>query len=76
MAASALGSRFTVRGKYVEFHVVSATFGILDYAFTGAPNPLDMTGGVRTVAFARKTPNHRGLALTRAMSVELGRRTS
>ena len=71
MAASALGSRFTVRGKYVEFQVVSSTFGIVDYAFTGAPNPLDMTGGVRTVAFARKTPNHRGLALTRAMSVEL-----
>ena len=38
----------------------SATFGILDYAFTGAANPLDMTGGVRTAVFARKTPNHRG----------------
>jgi hypothetical protein len=49
----------------------TATFGIVDYAFTGAPNPLDITGGVRTVVFARKTPNHRGLALSRAMEVEL-----
>src|SRR4051812_35761811 len=36
-----LGDRFLVRGKYVEFQIVAATFGIVDYAFTGAPNALD-----------------------------------
>jgi hypothetical protein len=69
--AASLGSSFLVRGKYNEFTVVSATFGITNYTFTGAPNPLDMTGGVRTPVFARKTPDHRGLSLTNAMSVDL-----
>ena len=72
VAAANLGGSFLVRGRYVEFQVVSATFGIVDYAFTGAPNPLDMTGGVRTPVFARKTPNHRGLVLNGAMNVEIG----
>jgi hypothetical protein len=59
-----------VQGRYVEFTVVSATFGIQNYTFTGAPNALDMTGGRRTIVFASKTPDHRGLALTGAVSVE------
>jgi hypothetical protein len=71
VAASALGSSFLVKGKYVQFQVVSSTFGIVDYTLTGAPNGLDITGGVRTVAFARKTPDHRGLTLTDAMAVDL-----
>ena len=69
--ASNLGSSFLVRGRYVEFEVVASTFEVRNYAFTGAPNPLDITGGVRTVVFARKTPDHRGLTLTQAMGVEL-----
>jgi hypothetical protein len=69
--ASSLGAGFLVRGKYVEFRVVSASFAVTDYAFTGAPNPLDITGGVRTPVFARKTPDHRGRALTGAMDVEI-----
>ena len=69
--AASLGTRFQVRGKYVEFDVVSASFEVIDYAFTGAPNALDMTGGVRTPVFERKTPNHRGLVLTSGLSVEL-----
>lgn len=72
VAAANLGASFVVRGRYVEFQVVSATFGIVDYAFTGAPNALDITGGVRTPVFARKTPNHRGLVLNGAMDVEIG----
>jgi hypothetical protein len=68
--AASLGASFIVKGRYVEFEVVSSTFGIRDYTFTGAPNPLDMTGGVRTRVFARKTPDHRGLVLTGAVSVE------
>jgi hypothetical protein len=69
--ASSLGTTFSVKGKYVEFDVVSSSFEVLNYAFTGAPNPLDITGGVRTVVFGRKTPDHKGLALTGALSVEL-----
>src|SRR3979409_2611077 len=52
-------ARFLVRGKYVEFTVVASTLGIENYTFTGARNPLDMTGGRRTVVFASKTPDHR-----------------
>lgn len=62
--AGQLPATFLVKGKYVEFTIVSSTFGITGYTFTGAPNPLDMTGGRRTVVFASKTPDHRGLALT------------
>jgi hypothetical protein len=69
--AAQLGSGFLVRGRYAEFEVVSATFGVRNQALTGAPNPLDITGGVRTVAFARKTPDHRGLRLTGNMEVEI-----
>jgi hypothetical protein len=67
-----LPAEFLVRGRYVEFTVVSATFGIKNYTFTGAANPLDMTGGRRTVAFASKTPDHRGLRLTGPVDVDLG----
>ena len=70
--AASLGGSFLVRGRYVEFQVVSATFEVRNYAFTGAPNPLDITGGVRTPVFERKTPDHRGAVLTGAMNVELG----
>jgi hypothetical protein len=66
-----LGTSFLVKGKYVEFQVVSSSFGIVNYTFTGAPNDLDITGGVRTVVFARKTPDHRGLTLTGPLNVEL-----
>jgi len=68
--AASLGTSFLVKGKYVEFTVVSSTFGIVNYLFTGAPNALDITGGMRTVVYARKTPDHRGLALTSNLSVE------
>jgi len=62
---------FLVKGKYVEFTVVADSFGITNYLFTGAPNALDMTGGHRTVVFASKTPDHRGLTLTGDVSVEI-----
>jgi len=72
VAAASLGTRFQVRGKYVEFDVVAGTFEVLNYTFTGAPNALDMTGGVRTPVYERKTPNHRGLVLNGRLNVELG----
>ncbi len=46
--ASTLGARILVRGRYVEFDIVSSTFAIENYFLTGAPNVLDITGGVRT----------------------------
>jgi hypothetical protein len=68
--AGTLGSSFLVKGRYVEFTVESATFGVRNWTLTGAPNPLDLTGGVRTVVFASKIPDHRGLTLTSDVSVE------
>src|SRR6202035_956491 len=58
------GATFLVRGKYVEFTVDSATFGVRNWTLTGAPNPLDITGGVWTPIFSSKLPDHRGLTLT------------
>lgn len=60
-----------IDGRYNKFFVVASTFGIRDYEFTGAPNPLDITGGVRTPVWAEKTPDHRGLVLTSAVSVSI-----
>src|SRR5207247_8514838 len=45
--AGSLDNSFLVKGKYVEFTVESATFGVRDWTLTGAPNPLDITGGTR-----------------------------
>jgi hypothetical protein len=69
--AATVPARFRVQGKYIQFDVVAATFGIENYAFTGANNPLDLTGGVLTPVFASKTPNHRGLKLTSAVELSL-----
>lgn len=73
VAAASFGSgaRFGVRGVYNTFDVGLADFSVFDFAFTGAPNPLDMTGGVRTPVFASKVPDHRGLTLTSGIAVEL-----
>src|SRR4051794_3061244 len=70
--AATLGTdRFAVRGLYTAFDVRLADFAVFDQLFTGAANPLDMTGGRRTVVYASKIPDHRGLTLTSAVSVEL-----
>ena len=61
---------FAVRACTTSSTSVSSDFAVFDYAFTGAPNPLDMTGGVRTPIWASKQPDHRGLVLTSAISVE------
>ncbi|MFO1050446.1 MAG: hypothetical protein U1E52_21415 [Geminicoccaceae bacterium] len=66
-----LQAPFLVKGKYVEFTVVPASFAVRNYTFTGAANPLDQTGGVRTVLFAGKTPDHAGLILSSNAGVEL-----
>jgi hypothetical protein len=62
--AAKVGQRFLVAGRYVEFTIVSASFGIENWLFTGEPNPEDITGRQRTVVWAAKTPDHKGLTLT------------
>jgi hypothetical protein len=73
VAASMVGNSFLVKGTYVVFIVDSATFGVRDWTMTGAPNPLDITGGLPTIVFASKVPEHRGLVLTSDVSVESSR---
>ncbi len=69
--AGTLGSRFRVQGKYVQFDVDTATLGVRNYMLTGAPNALDMTGGVLTPVFESKLPDHRGLSLTSDLELAL-----
>ncbi|NUR05508.1 MAG: hypothetical protein HOQ22_06195 [Nocardioidaceae bacterium] len=63
--------RFRVQGRYAQFDVDPADFAVYDQAFTGAPNPLDQTGGRFTPIYASKVPDHRGLTLTSPITVEL-----
>ncbi len=69
--AAQFGDRFAVRGRYAQFEVTSRDFAVFNQAFTGAANELDITGGRFTPVFASKIPNHRGLILSSAISVEL-----
>jgi hypothetical protein len=68
--AGSVPSSFLVKGKYVEFTVDAATFGVRDWTLTGASNPLDITGGRRTVVFASKIPDHRGIVLNGDVQVD------
>ena len=72
VSGAALGDRFGVRGVYNQFDVRASDFAVLDYAFTGAPNELDMTGGRLTPVWASKVPDLRGGTLTGDVSVEIG----
>jgi hypothetical protein len=67
--AASLGEAFLVQGRYNQILVVSASFGIRDWAFTGAPNPQDITGGRFTPVWASKTPDLGGDVLTSAVEV-------
>jgi hypothetical protein len=68
--AGGVPGSFLVKGKYVEFTIDAATFGLRDWTLTGAPNPLDITGGRRTVVFASKMPDHRGIVLNSDITVD------
>lgn len=72
VAPGSVGSLFRVQGKYVQFDVDAATFGVLNFTMTGAANALDLTGGRSTPVFESKIPDHRGLALTSNVAIELG----
>ncbi len=71
VSAAALGARFGVRGLYNQFDVRASDFAVFDYAFTGAPNELDMTGGRFTPVWASKVPDLRGATLAGDVSVEI-----
>ena len=68
--ASLVPSSFLVKGKYVEFTVDAATFGVRDWTLTGVPNPIDITGGKRTVVYASKMPDHRGIVLNGDVEID------
>jgi hypothetical protein len=70
--STALGATFAVQGRYVRWTVRSADFALFDYAFTGAPNPDDMTGGRVTPVWASKVPDLRGATLSSGVSVRMG----
>jgi hypothetical protein len=62
-----------VRGRYIEFDVNVSTFAVYNYTLTGAANPEDITGGVRTVLFTRKEPDLAGQTLEKDdLEVEIG----
>ncbi len=65
------GKSLFVHGEFVEFTVALDTFKVTNYTLTGAPSDKDITGGVRTVIFAEKTPNH-GQILTGGLTLKLG----
>jgi hypothetical protein len=70
-AVAAPAGRFSVQGKYTRFEVDPADFAMYDYAFTGAANPADITGGRPTPVYASKIPDHRGLILTSPITLQL-----
>jgi hypothetical protein len=68
--AGLVPTSFLVKGKYVEFTVDAATFGVGDWTLTGVPNPIDITGGQRTIVFASKMPDHRGIVLNSGVQID------
>ena len=60
-----------VQGVYNEFDIRPADFAVLNYAFTGADNEEDITGGRLTPVYESKIPDHRGLVLNSAVTLEL-----
>jgi hypothetical protein len=71
LPAASVGATFTIRGKYVQFEVVSATFGIRNYKFLASNAPGTQTAGGDAPVFDSKTPDHRGRVLVDAIEVEI-----
>ncbi len=69
--AARFGATFAVRGRNTQFDVRSSDFAVLNQAFTGAANELDLTGGRFTPVYASKVPDHRGLSLSSGIAIEL-----
>jgi hypothetical protein len=62
---------FHVQGTFTQFDVRTADFAVFNYAFTGAPNAEDITGGHFTPVYESKVPDHRGLVLTSGISLKV-----
>jgi hypothetical protein len=62
---------FRVQGTYTQFDVRPSDFAIFNYAFTGAPNQKDITGGRFTPVYESKIPDHRGLVLTSGIGLSV-----
>ena len=62
---------FTVKGKYVQFEVVTASFGIRNYKFLASNGRGTQTVGGDAPVFASKIPDHRGLVLAGPVDVVL-----
>jgi hypothetical protein len=62
---------FRVQGTYTQFDVRPSDFAIFNYAFTGAANEQDITGGRFTPVYESKIPDHRGLVLTSGIGLSL-----
>ncbi|KRF26306.1 hypothetical protein [Phycicoccus sp. Soil803] len=60
-----------MRGRDTRFDVRSSDFAVLNQAFTGAANELDLTGGRFTPVHASKVPDYRGLRLSSGVAVAL-----
>jgi hypothetical protein len=69
--ASALGTNVQIRGKFQTWDVDPSTLAVKSFTFTSVANKLSMTGGKNLVAFASKTPDLKGAALTSPLSVQL-----
>lgn len=71
--ANRVGSTIEIRGKYVEFTVDPATFGVRDYTLTGADSPRpdkNLPLDAPTVVFESKTPQG-GFTLGGSIEVRL-----
>ncbi|MVQ31636.1 hypothetical protein GON04_19415 [Ramlibacter sp. MAH-25] len=69
--AGTLGTSFTIKGRYVQFQVIAASFGIRDYRFLSSNAPGTQTVGGDAPVFESKLPDHRGLVLAADVVVEL-----
>jgi hypothetical protein len=70
--AASLGDRFIVRGVHQQFVVRAGDFAVFDHLFTGAPNRERMVTAP-TVVWESKVPDHRGLTLSSAITVQFDR---
>jgi hypothetical protein len=73
--ASALTGTVHVVGRYQTFDVDPETLSVHHYTFTGAANPLSLTGGRNIEAFASKVADLRGRVLTGPLMVTLDKET-
>ena len=70
--AASAGETLIVSGRHQSFRVRTSDFAIFDHLFTGVANRERMVTAP-TVVWESKVPDHRGLALSSAISISLDR---